>query len=164
MPDGSDVWSAFPASLVVVVKASEIAAGVDSSVLLVLKAAVLELVELVVPTAADDDNDHPAALSRSEYCMLSALCHSWQRYLARSLSGVDSMPSRCPRRGLCREPSSAPHRRKADRRSSCRSVCCCRGTVSWCRRVANWGKRGWATYFPTQHQPLPRACWQLGYC
>lgn len=70
MPDGSDVWSAFPASPVVVAKASEIAAGVDSSVLLVLKAAVLELVELVVPTAADDDNDHPAALSRSEYCML----------------------------------------------------------------------------------------------
>jgi hypothetical protein len=46
---------------------------VDSSVLLVLEVAVLELVELVelvVVCADDDDNDHPAALSRSEYCML----------------------------------------------------------------------------------------------
>jgi hypothetical protein len=45
---------------------------VDSSVLLVLEVVVLKLVELVelVVVCADDDNDHPAALSRSEYCIL----------------------------------------------------------------------------------------------
>ena len=69
IPDGTGVCSAFPASLVATVKAPETAAGVDSSVLLVLKVVVLELVELVVD---DDDggNDDPAALSRSENCML----------------------------------------------------------------------------------------------
>jgi hypothetical protein len=50
------------------------------------------------------------------------------------------MPSRCPRRDLCREPSSALHRRRAGRCSSCRSVCCWRKTVSWCHGVENGGK------------------------